>query len=107
MESSTEMGKTNQTSFGTSALARVRSALGGRQGWIVLGVSAAGVGAALNWGWLTAIGVAPILLALAPCALMCGLGIFCVKNMGGKSCSPTGQPAKTEEAKSASNPLGE
>ena len=32
-------------------------------------------GLALNWGWLTAIGVAPILLAVAPCGIMCGLGL--------------------------------
>ena len=32
-------------------------------------------GLALNWGWLTAIGVAPILLAVAPCGIMCALGL--------------------------------
>lgn len=32
-------------------------------------------GMALNWGWLTAIGVAPILLAVAPCGIMCALGM--------------------------------
>jgi len=34
-------------------------------------------GMALNWGWLTAIGAAPLILAVAPCAVMCGLG-YCV-----------------------------
>jgi fatty acid desaturase len=37
-------------------------------------------GLVFNWGWLTAIGVAPILLAMAPCAVMCAVG-FCA--MGG------------------------
>ena len=32
-------------------------------------------GAFFNWGWLTAIGVAPILLAVAPCGIMCALGL--------------------------------
>ena len=32
-------------------------------------------GMALNWGWLTAIGVAPILLAVTPCGIMCALGL--------------------------------
>jgi hypothetical protein len=32
-------------------------------------------GAALNWSWLVAVGLAPILLALAPCAMMCAVGL--------------------------------
>ena len=32
-------------------------------------------GAFFNWGWLVAIGVAPILLAVASCGIMCALGM--------------------------------
>lgn len=32
-------------------------------------------GMAFNWSWLTAIGVAPILLAVAPCGVMCAVGM--------------------------------
>ncbi len=48
-------------------------------------------GAALNWGWLTAIGVAPILLAMAPCGVMCALGMC---KMGNKTpaTAPTTPP---------------
>ncbi len=42
--------------------------------------------AALNWSWLAATGIAPILLAVLPCAAMCALG-FCMNKVGGKSCS--------------------
>jgi hypothetical protein len=45
-----------------------------------------GGGLALNWSWLVAAGVAPIILALAPCAAMCALGV-CMSRMGDKSCS--------------------
>ena len=45
-----------------------------------------GGGMALNWGWLTAIGLAPVLVSLAPCAVMCGLGL-CMKGKSGKGCS--------------------
>ena len=38
-----------------------------------------GSGMALNWGWLTATGLAPILVSLAPCGVMCGLGL-CMKS---------------------------
>jgi hypothetical protein len=70
-----------------------RSYLGGRRGLILLAVAVLGAGVALNWGWLVAIGVAPILLALAPCAAMCALGLCAMKG-GGKSCSSGDQRAK-------------
>ena len=79
---------------------RARRYLGGRRGWIVLAVLAMGAGVALNWSWLVAIGVAPVLIALAPCAAMCALGL-CMNRMGGKSCSAaragTGKSQLTNE----------
>jgi hypothetical protein len=47
----------------------------GRRGWLLLSLALVSGGLALNWGWLTAIGVAPLLLGLAPCALMCVFGL--------------------------------
>ena len=65
--------------------------LGGRRGLILLTVAALGVGLVLNWSWLVAVGIAPLLLALAPCAAMCALGL-CINKMGGKSCSTQSHP---------------
>lgn len=48
-----------------------------------------GGGMALNWGWLTAIGLAPVLVSLAPCAAMCGLGL-CMKGGSGGKCNHAG-----------------
>jgi hypothetical protein len=48
---------------------------GGRRTWLVLAALALVGGAAMNWSWLVAIGVAPLLLALAPCAAMCAIGV--------------------------------
>ncbi len=45
----------------------------------MVGVAVLGVGMALYWGWFTAVGAAPTILALAPCALMCAVGICCSK----------------------------
>lgn len=67
--------------------------IGKRRALILLGIALAGAGIAVNWSWLAAIGVAPIILALAPCAAMCALGL-CMNQMGGKSCSSNGQNAK-------------
>lgn len=63
--------------------------LRGRRALLVLPAAVIVTGLALNWSWLTAVGAAPILLSLAPCALMCGLGL-CMKGGRGKSCSSGG-----------------
>jgi hypothetical protein len=55
----------------------------------LLATAAIGAGLALNWSWLTAVGVAPILLAFAPCAAMCALGL-CMRGGSSKSCSQNG-----------------
>lgn len=60
--------------------------IGGRRGLIVLAAGIAAGGMALNWGWLVAAGIAPILLAILPCAAMCTLGL-CMNKTGGTSCS--------------------
>lgn len=48
--------------------------LTGRRGLILGGLALVALGFALGWNWLTAIGVAPIIVSLAPCAAMCALG---------------------------------
>ena len=60
--------------------------IGGKRGLVVLVIGIAIAGAALNWSWLVAVGIAPILLAALPCAAMCALGL-CMNKAGGKSCS--------------------
>ncbi|UWR32313.1 hypothetical protein K3759_10080 [Sulfitobacter sp. W027] len=55
-----------------------------RQTLMLTGFAAIGGGAALNWEWLSAMGAAPLLLSLAPCAAMCALGL-CMR--GGSSCA--------------------
>lgn len=62
--------------------------LGGRRGLIGLAVVLGLAAVTLNWGWLVAAGIAPVLMAVAPCALMCALGL-CMNKMIGGSCSST------------------
>lgn len=69
--------------------------VGGQRGLIVLAIGVVVGGLALNWSWLVAAGVAPILLAVLPCAAMCGLGLR-MNKAGGKSCS-TGNKNPGEE----------
>jgi hypothetical protein len=67
--------------LGIARFVRSRLAIGAA----ALGVVAAA--AAWQWSWLVAIGVAPVLLSVAPCAAMCGLGL-CMHGMGGRGCGP-------------------
>jgi hypothetical protein len=58
-------------------------------GRLILTAAIAITGAiALGWPWLVAAGFAPLLLAAAPCAAMCALGL-CLKGMSGNACSTT------------------
>src|SRR3546814_20866694 len=63
--------------------------LGGRRGLLILAGLAVAAGLALNWSWLVAVGIAPILIAVLPCLAMCALGL-CMSRAGGKSCSAAG-----------------
>jgi hypothetical protein len=67
-------------------LTALRYWLSGRRGLIALAVALVLAAAALNWSWLVAVGIAPLLIAFAPCAAMCALGL-CASKMGGGSCS--------------------
>jgi hypothetical protein len=61
------------------------------------------IGAALNWSWLVATGIAPLLIAVLPCAVMCGLGL-CAHRLVGGSCAQdqsraAGEAEQTEASK--------
>lgn len=84
-------GPTATTYAGERSLARIvvsllRYYFGGRRGKIALTVAVVGAGAFFNWGWLVAAGIAPLLVTVAPCAVMCALGLR-MNKAGAKSCS--------------------
>jgi len=87
MSTSTETTKAGEPSLVKATIDLVRYYLSGRRGLILLTVAILGAGLVLNWSWLVAVGVAPLLLALAPCAAMCALGL-CMNKMG-KPSGPT------------------
>ncbi len=49
--------------------------LGGRFGMLVFAAVVVGAGLWFNWGWLVSLGLAPLVLAVLPCAAMCALGL--------------------------------
>lgn len=94
MNTSIEATKSTEKSLTTEWIKLIRYYGGGRRALIFLILAVTGTGLVLNWSWLVAIGVAPLLLTLAPCAIMCGLGLCMNKMMGGKSCSTTSSTAE-------------
>jgi hypothetical protein len=77
--------------------------LGSRRALVITGIVVALAGTALGWKWLSAIGIAPVILSLAPCAAMCALGA-CAMMRGASSCATPGsvKPAEPPNDGSAS-----
>ncbi len=73
---------TSDRSLPHDILSAARYYLGGRALFPLAAVLIVG-GIALNWGWLAAVGIAPILIAFLPCAVMCALGLCMHKMTGG------------------------
>lgn len=59
------------------------SVTGSRKLWFAVGALALVAGLVLNWGWLVAAGIAPLLLLFLPCAVMCGLSLCAMNRMQG------------------------
>lgn len=49
--------------------------LGTRRTLLIGAALIVGTGIALNWSWLVAAGVAPLIISFLPCAAMCALGL--------------------------------
>ena len=56
----------------------------GTRGLILLLIAAVGTGVVFDWKWLVAVGIAPIILSVLPCAAMCAIGVC---SMGGQNSS--------------------
>ena len=102
MQTSNTMKPTSEApgSAAPTVWASARRALGGPRGFLILGLPVVAGGIALGWNWLTAVGLAPIILSLAPCAAMCAVGV-CAMSRGGSSCAKQTTP---ENAVSAAPP---
>jgi len=64
-----------------------RHRIGRRGTWLVLAIVPFGLGAYFNWQWLVAAGIAPLLVAVAPCLAMCALGL-CMHRGKSRSSQP-------------------
>jgi hypothetical protein len=88
------MESMRNTEANTRASAQSCCAPAAKSGWLssrnlMIGVTAIGGAAALffGWDWLVAAGAATFIVALAPCLVMCALGV-CASRMGRKEAAP-------------------
>lgn len=82
------------TQISSNGVVRVaRQYLTGWRGLLLLAAIALFAFAVLNWSWLVAAGIAPLLITALPCVAMCALGL-CANKMMGKSCSAEATPDK-------------
>mgnify|MGYP001306871905 CR=1 FL=1 len=98
----TDRVATSETPLRQDLVHAARYYLGGRRGLSALAAAILAVGLALNWSWLVAIGAAPLVLSLLPCAAMCALGL-CMSRMGKGSCSQQ-EPARPAPLNTAAEP---
>lgn len=92
----TRLSEVSVDSVTRNLISVARYQLRGRRGLLALAVIALVAGAALNWSWLVAAGVAPLLLGALPCVAMCALGL-CMNKMSGRSCSTNAGTQRTSE----------
>ena len=101
--------QTGQPSLTQDILSLLRYWLTSRTGLIIGAIVLVVGGLALGWGWVVALGIAPIILSLAPCAVMCALGMCMMgKGMSGQSsCAKDGSATDADKtaAKSGAAPL--
>ncbi len=74
----------SETSLSADIFRYIRHQLRGRRGLIVAAVALGIPALWIGWPWLVVAGVAPLLIALAPCAIMCALGV-CAMKAGAKA----------------------
>src|SRR5258708_574271 len=84
----------------------MRRRLGNRKFLLAAAIVALVAGAALNWAWRVALGSAPVLLSVLPCVVMCGLGVCCMKMMGGSGEKQPGQSGTAAEIATSPAALG-
>lgn len=76
-----------------------RRCLQGRRRWLLVGLVVILAALWLGWDWLAAAGALPVLLALAPCAAMCALGLCMRDGTGGTRAQPPGNfPADQDKS---------
>jgi len=95
--------ETADTPLSSQWLNLARCYLGNRWVFLALGAFVLLAGIGLNWGWLVAAGIAPILISVLPCLVMCGLGACMMCRSGA---TQTTSPRDAVDAATSPTALG-
>lgn len=87
----------SETSLSTDTFRYIRYQLRGRRGLIVAAVALGIPALWIGWPWLVVAGLAPLLIALAPCAIMCALGLCAMKAVGNANSGEAGSNISRSE----------
>lgn len=79
-----ENTSTERRPFSQLLLSTARYYLASRTAKVVLAATVLGASFYFNWGWLVAAGLAPFVLAMLPCGVMCAMGL-CMKGKANPS----------------------
>ena len=76
-------------------------------GMVIAGLALGGVGLAVGWERLLAVGALPILLAALPCVIMCALGVCMMGRKDDACAAPRAEPpAPTSDSASVDSAAG-
>lgn len=83
IQNRTDPAKKPETPLLRDYLHALKYYLGRRRVLVPAAMAIVGGGLLLNWNWLVAAGVAPLLLIVLPCGAMCALGMCMKHGKGG------------------------
>ncbi len=94
-----------KTSLVQDLISAGRYYIGRGRGLLILATVVVTAGVALNWSWLVAVGIAPLLLGFLPCVAMCAVGLCMGKSTARSGPSdPTAAPS-TETLADGGSPV--
>ena len=73
--SASQRSNAAETSLARDLVSAGRYYIGRGRGLLIVAIVVVTAGVALNWSWLVAIGLAPLLLGVLPCVAMCAVGL--------------------------------
>ena len=97
-----DSGNPGKRSLTQDVWSAARYYLGSRTGIIAMAVVGLGAAGYFNWSWLVAAGLAPLILAMAPCGVMCAMGL-CMRG-GSKSPGDAQAPQSDSAGEAGQNP---
>ncbi len=103
--SASERSNAAETSLTQDLVSAGRYYIGRGRGLLILATVVFTAGVALNWSWLVAVGIAPLLLGFLPCVALCAVGLCMGKSTAKSGPSDPAAAPSTETLADGGNPV--